>query len=447
MVLPPGTKLELCESMRLQKTAVTFASFLAITGWLFSAGIAKSLVQMNAHPARPAERTEAPGFSGAGKAALSSQLSNAVIRGGTPGVVALVVSRDSVLYEGAAGKLDFTHDIGMPVNAIFSIASMTKPVTSVAIMMLFEEGQFKLDDPVSKFLPGFDNLQVITKFNEKDATYETRPAKRPMTIRHLLTHTSGIGYGFANPIEFRLTEATKKDEWELPLLNDPGDKWNYGPSTALLGKIVEKITGESLEACFQKRIFQPLGMADTSYAVPAGKRSRVATKYNRINGLLQAQPARKIPSTPTPPFHGDGGLYSTAQDYGKFMQMLLNGGHLGPARILSESSVKLMGENNIGSIFVELQPDADNQLTKPFPLGAGHDKFGLGFQIASGDPQYARFRSPGSISWAGLFNTEFWIDPVKHIGGVMMMQVLPFYDDGALRTLRDFEELVYQNLR
>jgi CubicO group peptidase (beta-lactamase class C family) len=433
--------------MRLHRTAPTFASFLAITGWLFSAGIAKSLVQTNAHPARPDERTEAPGFSGAGKAALLSQLSNAVIRGDTPGVVALVVGRDGVLYEGAAGKLDFTHGIVMPVNAIFAIASMTKPVTSVAIMMLFEEGKLKLDDPVSKFLPGFDNLQVITKFNEKDATYETRPAKRPMTIRHLLTHTSGIGYGFANPIEYRLTEATKKDEWELPLLNDPGDKWNYGPNTALLGKIVEKITGESLETCFQKRIFQPLGMADTSYAVLAAKQSRVATKYTLIYGLLQAQPTRKIPSTPTPPFHGDGGLYSTAQDYGKFMQMLLNGGHLGPARILSESSVKMMGENNIGSIFVELQPGADSQLTKPFPLGADHDKFGLGFQIASGDPQYARFRSPGSISWAGLFNTEFWIDPVKHIGVVMMMQVLPFYDDGALRTLRDFEELVYQNLR
>jgi CubicO group peptidase (beta-lactamase class C family) len=433
--------------MRLHRTAPTFASFLAITGWLFSAGIAKSLVQTNAHPARPDERTEAPGFSGAGKAALLSQLSNAVIRGDTPGVVALVVGRDGVLYEGAAGKLDFTHGIVMQVNAIFAIASMTKPVTSVAIMMLFEEGKLKLDDPVSKFLPGFDNLQVITKFNEKDATYETRPAKRPMTIRHLLTHTSGIGYGFANPIEYRLTEATKKDEWELPLLNDPGDKWNYGPNTALLGKIVEKITGESLETCFQKRIFQPLGMADTSYAVLAAKQSRVATKYTRIYGLLQAQPTRKIPSTPTPPFHGDGGLYSTAQDYGKFMQMLLNGGHLGPARILSESSVKMMGENNIGSIFVELQPGADSQLTKPFPLGADHDKFGLGFQIASGDPQYARFRSPGSISWAGLFNTEFWIDPVKHIGGVMMMQVLPFYDDGALRTLRDFEELVYHNLR
>jgi CubicO group peptidase (beta-lactamase class C family) len=129
------------------------------------------------------------------------------------------------------------------------------------------------------------------------------------------------------------------------------------------------------------------------------------------------------------------------------MQMLLNGGHLGRAKILSGHSVQMMGENNIGPIFVELQPAAEPSLTKPFPLGAGHDKFGLGFQIASGDPQYAMFRSPGSMSWAGVYNTEFWIDPVQHIGGVMMMQVLPFYDDSAIRTLRDFEKLVYQNLR
>ena len=433
--------------MRLHKTVVALASFLALTGWLISTGIAKTAPRTNMQRARAAERAEAAGFSTADKAALSSRLNNAVLRGDTPGVVVLVVDRDSGLYEGAAGKLDGPHDVAMPVNAIFAIASMTKPVTSVAIMMLFEEGKLKLDDPVSKYLPGFDNLRVITKFNEKDATYETRPAKRPMTILHLLTHTSGIGYGFANPIEHRLTEATKKEEWELPLLNDPGDKWNYGPSTALLGEIVEKITGESLEACFQKRIFQPLGMVDTSYAVPLAKQPRVATKYTRVDGLLQAQPARKIPSTPTPPFHGDGGLYSTAQDYGKFMQMLLNGGHLGTAKILSESSVKMMGENNIGSILVDLQPAADPELTKPFPLGAGHDKFGFGFQIASNEPQYARFRSPGSLSWAGIFNTEFWIDPVKHIGAVMMMQVLPFYDDGAIRTLRDFEELVYKDLR
>ena len=170
--------------MRPHKTALTFPAFVVLVGWLVSTGSA----QTNAQPARAVEQTR--GFSDAGRAALSSQLSSAVTRGDTPGVVALVVCRDGVLYEGAAGKLDVAKNIAMPVNAIFSIASMTKPVTSVAIMMLLEEGKLKLDDPVSKYLTGFDNLRVITKFNEKDATYETRPAKRPMTIRHLLTHTS-----------------------------------------------------------------------------------------------------------------------------------------------------------------------------------------------------------------------------------------------------------------
>jgi methyl acetate hydrolase len=427
--------------MRLLQTAVIVAAFLALTGWLPSTGPA----QPNAQPASAVEQAKV--FSAAGKVALSRQLSSAVGRGDTPGVVALVVGRDGVLYEGAAGKLDVTNNTAMPVNAIFSIASMTKPVTSVAIMMLFEEGKLKLDDPVSKYLTGFDNLRVITKFNERDATYETRPAKRPMTIRHLLTHTSGIGYRFTNPIEYRLTEATKKGEWELPLLSDPGDKWNYSASTRVLGMIVEKIAGASLEAYYQQRIFKPLGMVDTSYAVAADKHSRVPTQHSRVNGLLQEQPRTPIPSTPTAPFRGDGGLYSTVQDYAKFVQMMLNGGHLGPAKILTERSVKMMGQNNIGSIFVKLQPAADKLLTKPFPLGAGHDKFGLGFQIASNDPQYSRFRSAGSMSWAGIYNTEFWIDPVKHIGGVQMMQVLPFYDEGAIRTLRGFEELVYQNLQ
>ena len=203
----------------------------------------------------------------------------------------------------------------------------------------------------------------------------------------------------------------QKSEWELPLLSDPGDKWNYSASTRVLGLIVEKITGATLEAWYQERIFKPLGMVDTSYAVSSDKQSRVASTHSRASGTLQEQPRGPIPSTPTAPFRGDGGLYSTVRDYGLFMRMLLNGGHLGTAKMLSEKSVGVMGENHIGSIFVEQQPDADPQRTKPFPLGAGHDKFGLGFQIASNDDRYAKFRSPGSMSWAGIFNTEFWVDP------------------------------------
>jgi methyl acetate hydrolase len=379
--------------------------------------------------------------------ALSKQLAAAVARGDTPGVVALVVDRDRVLFEGAAGKLDVGRGVAMPVNGIFNIASMTKPVTSVGIMMLLEAGKLKLDDPVSNYLPGFDNLKVITKFNDADGTYETRPAKRAMTIRHLLTHTSGIGYAFCNPIVARLQKGNQKSEWELPLLSDPGDKWNYSASTRVLGLVIEKITGTPLENWDQEHIFKPLGMVDTSYAVASEKQSRLSMTHSRTAGVLKEQPRGNIPSTPTAPFRGDGGLYSTVNDYGLFMRMLLNGGKLGAAKILSEQSVHMMGENNIGSIFVEQQPDTDPLRTRPFPLGAGQDKFGLGFQIASKNDAYAKFRSPGSMSWAGIFNTEFWVDPVRHIGGVQMMQVLPFYDDAAIRTLRDFEALVYQGLK
>jgi len=269
-----------------------------------------------------------------------------------------------------------------------------------------------------------------------------------MTIRHLLSHTSGIGYTTWSAIAFKIQEKTQKNEWEQPLLSDPGDVWHYSASTRVLGFIVEKVTKTTLEAWYQDHIFKPLGMVDTSFAVAAGKQSRLATQYRRgEGGKLEELPKTPIASTPTPPFRGDGGLYSTVEDYSKFVQMLLNGGTLHGKKILSESSVKMMGENAMGSIFVQLQPDADKQRTKPFPLGAGKDKFGLGFQIASNDPAMKAFRSPGSMSWAGIFNTEFWVDPVKHVGGVHMMQLLPFYDDGAIRALRGFEETVYRELK
>ena len=388
-------------------------------------------------------------FSDEGRAALTQQMSDAVKRGDTPGVAELVVDRDGILFEGAAGKADIENNAAMRTDAIFNIASMTKPVTSVAIMMLMEQGKLKLDDPVSKYLDGYDKLQVVTRLNEKDGTYETRPAKRPMTIRHLLSHTSGIGYTTWSATALAIQEKTKKNEWEQPLLSDPGDVWHYSASTRVLGFVVEKITKTTLEAWYQEHIFKPLGMKDTSYAVAADKQARLATQYRRGDGakLELLPPAAPIASTPTPPFRGDGGLYSTIEDYSRFVRMLLNDGTLGSVKILSPASVKMMGQNQIGSIFVEQQPAVVPARTRPMPLGAGKDKFGLGFQIASNDPATSKFRSPGSMSWAGLFNTEFWIDPVKHVGGIQMMQLLPFYDDGAIRTLRGFEETVYRELR
>jgi CubicO group peptidase (beta-lactamase class C family) len=379
-------------------------------------------------------------------AAVAGVLAHAVERGDTPGVVGLIVDRDGVLFEGASGKLDVARDVPLTADAIFNIASMTKPVTSVAIMMLLEQGKLALDDPVSKYLPGFDKLEVITKFNAADATYETSPAKRTMTLRHLLTHTSGIGYGFSSPIVARLQQGNEKTEWELPLLHEPGERWTYGASTRVLGLIVEKISGESLEAYFKAHIFVPLGMIDTSFAVPPAKQARVITVYSHVDGKFQQQPGGTVPSTPTPPFRGDGGLYSTARDYGQFVRMLLNRGRLGDARILSEKSVALMSRNQIGAVFVTQQPAASPALTRPFPLGAGRDKFGLGFQVSGPSGEVTKYRSPGSLSWAGIFNTEFWVDPKRGIGGVLLMQYLPFYDEAAIRTLRDFEAAVYEQL-
>ncbi|HXR90576.1 MAG TPA: serine hydrolase domain-containing protein [Steroidobacteraceae bacterium] len=380
--------------------------------------------------------------SRAAAAELSDVLTAAVERGDTPAVVGLIVDRHGVLYEGAAGTLNGSG--ALPANAIFNIASMTKPVTSVAIMMLAEQGKLSIEDPVSKYLPGFDHLQVITKFNPKDGTYETRPAKHVMTVHHLLTHTSGIGYGFTNPIVARLQQGTQKQEWELPLLSEPGEQWHYSASTRVLGLILEKVTGQDLESWYQEHIFRPLGMTDTSYAVPKDKQARLITPLAHKDGKFEARAGGPVPATPTPPYRGDGGLYSTASDYGIFIRMLLNGGRLGNTRILSAKSVREMGRNQIGSVLVTLQPDAMPDLTRPFPLGAGHDKFGLGFQVTADTPDAQTYRRPGSLSWAGIFNTEFWIDPRTGLGGVLMMQFLPFYDEGAIRTLREFEASTYR---
>jgi methyl acetate hydrolase len=369
-------------------------------------------------------------------------LTDSVSRGDAPGVVAVVVDKKGEIFKGAAGSLN-PSQAALPADAIFSIASMTKPVTSVAIMMLAEQGKLSIDDPVATYLPGFDHLEVATKFNEADGSYATRPATHIMTIRHLLTHTSGIGYAFSSAMLATLQKGNDKTEWQVPLLHEPGERWTYGASTRVLGLIVEKLSGVSLEQFFQKHIFVPLGMIDTSYAVPPAKQSRVITTYDHVDGKFKPQAAHPMASVPAPPFRGDGGLYSTASDYGRFVRMFLNGGQLNGRRIISQRTVHLMSENQIGALFVVQQPSAMPAMSKPFPLGAGRDKFGLGFELAAGGD--ADHRRAGSLSWAGIYNTEFWIDPKAGIGAVLLLQYLPFYDDSAIRTLQSFEAAVYRS--
>jgi len=374
---------------------------------------------------------------------LSTFLKGVTDRGDVPGVVVAVVGKDGVLYHEAFGKSRTLSNTPMAKDTIFSMASMTKPVTSVAIMMLVDEGKLKLDDDVAKYLPKYKNPLVISTFNEADATYETRPAKRPITIRHLLTHTSGIGYAVGSAMITKIAAKTKKTELDLPLQFDPGESWAYGPSTRVLGDVVEAISGQKLDAFLDARILGPLGMRDTSYLVPAAKYARVVAVNTRgSDGKLVEQP---MPATLPATVQGDAGLYGTAGDYGLFLRMLLNRGTLNGKRILSEQSAKLMFEPNTGSVVVKEQQSANLALSRNFPSGAGKDKWGLGFQLAS--EKLPNRRSPGSGTWAGVFNTHFFIDPGKELGVIVMMQTLPFYDETSMKVYAGAEEAIYRHVK
>lgn len=360
-----------------------------------------------------------------------------------PGVVAAVVNKDRVLYLKAFGKQDVGKNIPMAKDTVFRIASMTKPVTSVAIMMLVEQGKLRLDDTASQYLPALKGREVIATFNEKDGTYTTRPAKQEITIRHLLAHTSGFGYSFANATIATLQQKTGKDQRDLPLLFDPGTKWQYSHSTAALGEIIEKLTGQSLEDYFQAKIFRPLGMIDTSFQLPAEKAGRLVTIHQRdANGLTESPNPAKY----TPTARGDGGLVSTAADYAIFVQMLLNEGSWNGARLLKSETVRSMASNQIGAVVVGEMPAVIPKVSAAFPFGAGKDKFGLGFQITMTEGKASNERSAGSYTWAGIFNTHFWVDPKRSIGVVFLTQELPFYDATTMDVMRRFEHLIYANL-
>ena len=361
-----------------------------------------------------------------------------------PGIVALVVDGDEVLYSAAVGQRNVAENEPMSLDTLFNIASMTKPIAATAIMMLVEEGKLDLDDPISKYVPEFAGKPVIATFDMTDGSFTTRPAAREVLIRDLMSHSSGLAYGFANEKIARLTAGNPAaDPAGLPLLYDPGTAWSYAGGIGIVAKVLEHITGVTLDAFLDERIFRPLGMTDTAYVVPRGKNGRVVTVHRMTEqGLVEAP----VPDEVRSDVSGDGGLTSTAPDYAKFIRLFLNGG-VAPdgTRLLKKRTIRLMGENQLGDVRVSRQDEPLPLLSRAFPLGAGRDGFGIGFQItgAHSDPA---IRRPGSMSWAGIFNTQFWIDPESGIGAVLLMQYLPFYDDDAIAALEGFERRVYAGL-
>ena len=380
-----------------------------------------------------------------GSAALDTSLRGAVERKDVPGVVALITDRERVLYQGVFGVADVATGRPLTTDAIFRIASMTKPVTSVALMQLVEQGRLSLDDPAEKYLPELAELKVFESFDPSTGAYKVRPASRPATVRHFLTHTSGLGYPFtsANLRDFK-PRAGENYPFGGPLLFDPGERWHYGTSTDVAGRLVEVISGQKLEYYFREHIFAPLKMNDTSYNVPEAKAPRLVAQQQRagehMDGAIELQKPQPGLTISAPV--GGGGLASTADDYGRFMRMLLNGGELDGVRVLKAETVALMGQNHIGTLSVPALKSALPRSADFTFVADGRDKWGLGFLITV--DQVPGKRSPGSLSWGGINNTYYWLDPARGITGVILMQFLPFADRKALALYDAFERGVYQ---
>jgi CubicO group peptidase (beta-lactamase class C family) len=378
-------------------------------------------------------------------AALDSSLRGAVERKDVPGVVALVTDRERVLYKSAFGVADVATGRPLTQDALFRIASMTKPVTSVALMQLVEQGKIGLDDPAEKYLPELAGLKVFESFDATTGAYKLRPASKPATVRHFLTHTSGLAYPFTSTTwrDFKPRDG-EKYPFGGPLLFDPGERWHYSTSTDVVGKLVEVVSGQKLEEYFRQHIFAPLKMDDTSYNVPEAKGPRLVAQQwrggDKMDGAIELQKPQLGLTIASP--IGGGGLASTAEDYGRFVRMLLNGGALDGVRVLKAETVTLMGQNHIGAVTVPALKSALPRSADFTFIADGRDKWGLGFLITA--DQVPGKRSPGSLSWGGINNTFFWIDPARGIAGVIMMQYLPFADAKALATYDAFERGTYQ---
>ncbi len=378
---------------------------------------------------------------------IDSVLRAATRAGEVPGVVALAATDHGILYEGIFGKRRLGDGSAMTRDTVFRIASMVKLITSVAALQLVEQNKLSLDAPVPDIEPALGSPQVLDGFDAKGLP-QLRPAQRPITLRHLLTHTSGFAYRlwdakaarYAKSLEL-LPKAQRKLAPSTPLMFDPGTRWQYGTSIDWVGRIVEATSGEPLDVYFRKHILDPLGMNDTAFVLGPQQREREASVHRRgPNGALTAEPLEQ--NSPRQSFSGGGGIYSTAPDYLTLLRALLAGGALDGARILRPETVALMGQNQIGDIDVGVLKTTVPALSNDVDLCPGVTrKWGFGHMITM--QAVAGGRSAGSLTWGGLLNTYYWIDPGRKIAAVFMTQVLPFADGRALRLYRQFEHGIY----
>ncbi len=384
--------------------------------------------------------------SGMGWAATPSGAIDAALQAGVagksiPGVIAMAADRNGIIYRGAFGVSDAATGKALREDDLFRIASMTKAVTSTAAMQLIEQERFALEDPVAKYLPEFAKAQKFQSFDHKTGAYTLAPVTKPVTVRHLLTHTSGLGYDFTSDVLRDFKPRAGENYLPPPFIFEPGERWHYGTSTDQLGRLVEKVSGQKLEDYFREHIFAPLGMNDTSYNVPAEKQSRlVAVHHREGDGRIVKNAMQPSPNVPQP--IGGGGLSSTAADYIRFTRMILNDGALDGARVLKPETVATMARNHIGALGVPALKTAIPERSADFSFIAdGRDKWGLGFLITTDAVQGKR--SVGSLSWGGINNTYYWIDRARGISGVIYMQFLPFADPKALSLYDAFERGVY----
>ena len=391
---------------------------------------------------------ESVGFSSKRLSRVNRFMQSYIDKGKLASGLTMLARRDKVFHFQPYGVLDLESGVPVDRDTIFRFYSMTKPITSVAVMMLYEEGHFSLDDTVGKFIPELASMKVFDGMGETGMRFVEQ--ERPITIRHLLTHTAGLSYGFHqdSPVEtmYRAADVTNPDSnlqemaeklGSLPLINQPGTKWRYSVATDVLGYFVQVVSGQPFDEFLRERILTPLGMPDTSFFAPEEKLHRVATVYTARNGGIA--PANDVLvgrfTRPHTLFSGGGGLVSTASDYMRFCQMLLNGGVLGDARLLAPKTVEMMRSNHLTD---DMRPFAVGQSNASDTKGCG---FGLGFRVVMDIAQHGIIGSNGIYSWGGAASTVFWIDPQEELIAILLTQFMPslYY---PLR--REFQIATYQ---